>query len=228
VWTTNALNAVGVGFILRWRAYSINATDATWVHPPAAWTTHAPSASDGILFYLANTIRTPYLDIRWFFYGAQVEVRYVLTKPLEPLDGTTSNITTDLVILKGRQASHSNTGQARVRHTVTFRVPPTQTCQTPFVEEGTVHLGDVGSSSFPDYQWGVASGTEDRRFILTFRNRQWQQVGGQCAWGCGRAGFKPWRSQSNCRQSKRICHPVAAYARRPESGKLRGYLHSPQ
>jgi len=108
------------------------------------------------------------------YYGARVEIRYVLTKPVSSLGElnditSTPSVTTDFVILKGRQASHLFTGQATVSHTVAFRLPPTGTCQTPSVEEGTVRFGMVNQSDFPNDQWGAASGAE-RDFTLTFRN----------------------------------------------------------
>jgi len=180
VWTTNALNAVGLGFILRWRAYSINSTNATWVSPPAGWTTYVPPASDGIPFYQANYIEH-HLDgnAGIFYYGAQVEVRYVLIKPTNsipdanPVYSISPDVTTELVILKGRAASHSFTGQATASQKLTVRMPPSGTCMTPTVEEGTVHFGGVFPSSFPDNQWGEAAYKD---FTLTFRNCPWHNV----------------------------------------------------
>jgi len=202
VWTTDALSGVGLGFILRWRAQASGAGvgKGEWRYPTSGWSVDVPPSSDGFPFYQSTNIEhwRGNCDPRWYpnfsslgdfryslrrcpslsgagipFYGAQVEVRYVLTKPASSLqselDVNTHTITTDFVILKGRQASHSFTGQATIRQMIHFRLPPTGTCQSPSVEEGTVHFGAAYTTDFPNNQWGAASGA-DRDFTLTFRN----------------------------------------------------------
>jgi len=105
-------------------------------------------------------------------YAADVEVRYVLTKPLTLIGEqlvavTSSNITTDFVILKHRESSNYADFQLIMRQTVTFRIPPIGTCITPSAEEGAVYFGTVYSDSFPNGQWGIGA---TRDFTLTFRN----------------------------------------------------------
>jgi len=150
--------------------------EGAWRYPPSGWGVDVPLSSAGFPFYQSTFIEH-YLgncDPGWYpnfsslvdfrnspevsgctqttgsgvaYYGAQVEVRYVLTKPASSiyseLDDNSKTITTNFVILKGRQAWSSGTGQATVRQSVTVRLPPTQTCQSPSVEEGTVHFGSV-------------------------------------------------------------------------------------
>jgi len=133
-----------------------------WRYPTSGWSVDVPPSSDGFPFYQSTNIEhwrgncdpgwypnfsslgdfrnSP--KVRWCpsnsgagiaFYGAQVEVRYVLTKPVSSLqselDVNTHTITTDFVILKGRQASHSFTGQATIRQMIHFRLPPVRRTQ---------------------------------------------------------------------------------------------------
>jgi len=108
------------------------------------------------------------------FYGVQVEVRHVLTKQVDlipsanPLDRTyTGETRTSYVTLRGRQASYTSTSWAEIFQRIHVTIPPTQTCQSPSVEEGTVHFGTVNQSNFPNNQWGAAT---YRDFTLTFRH----------------------------------------------------------
>jgi len=99
-------------------------------------------------------------------------VRYVLTKPLTLIGEqlvavTSSNITTDFVILKNRAGSNYIDFQMIIRQTVAFRIPAVGTCITPSVEEGMVYFGVVYSDSFPNNQWSVAAYKD---FTLTFSN----------------------------------------------------------
>jgi len=197
VWTTNALSNVGMGFTLRWRAQASGSGvgRGAWRSPGAGWNVDVPPSADGFPFYQAtfiedwqgcsNYFNAPdYPGLSAFrnamtcltgvgipYYGAQVEVRHVLTKPWSGIvtnsQDVTNYVTTDLVILKGRAASHSFTGQATVRNTVRFLLPPSTACTTPTVEEGTVYVGTVYPNSFPNAQWSAAA---YRDFTLTFRN----------------------------------------------------------
>jgi len=59
VFTTNALQAVGLGYIVRWRA-SGTGINGQWVTPPANWGTEwMPPPTAGIPFYRARTRRFP-------------------------------------------------------------------------------------------------------------------------------------------------------------------------
>jgi len=202
VWTTNALSSVGMGFILRWRAQASGSGvgRGKWRYPTSGWITDVPSSSDGFPFYQATYIEgrpgychIPYPDFPSLIafrnslnctvlseaalglvtYGAQVEVRYVLTKPASSLyselDDNSKTITTDFVILRGRPASYPINDLMTVGQSITISLPPAGTCQTPSVEEGTVHFGTVYPTDFPNNQWGAASGA-DRDFTLTFRD----------------------------------------------------------
>jgi len=104
-----------------------------------------------------------------------VEYRYILIQDASTIGSasefdyvTISNPTTNLIILKSHEKSYGGVQQT-IREQANIRLSPTRTCQTPTVEEGTVHFGMVSQSNFPNNLWSAASGA-DRDFILTFRN----------------------------------------------------------
>jgi len=200
VWTTDALSNVGMGFILRWRARASGSGvgRGAWRYPVSGWSVDVPPSSSGLPFYQSTYIEhwlgncyssfypnyssldgfrssldscTQSTGVGIVFYGAQVEVRYVLTNAIlagDPvINKKTSNIVTHFVRLEGRHASHPGTGEVLIGQIVNFEIPPTGTCTTPFVSEGTVRFGGMYPGNFPDTQWGEGAYKD---FTLTFSN----------------------------------------------------------
>jgi len=70
VWTTDVLNAIGIGFILRWRAQASDSNGAgkgAWRYPASTWTVDTPPSSDGFPFYQATYISVSWLGGGQFF-----------------------------------------------------------------------------------------------------------------------------------------------------------------
>jgi len=102
-------------------------------------------------------------------YGAEVEVRYVLTKPASDiysaLDTKSGSITTDFVTLRARPLSY-HIAHATVRQTTTFLLPPTGSCTTPSVDPSTVNFGVLFASDIPN----PGNTANEKLLNLTFTN----------------------------------------------------------
>jgi len=214
VFTTAAMQARGLGYIIRWRSrgwkrnQEINGgtdTKGPWRTPASTWSSNTDGMSGDPYFYQAwilvrlgcgsnvsdfKIIENGYSSWNeWvqfrntmppngcfrFYYRAEVEYRYILIQDASTIGAakefdyvTVSSPVVDLLILKSHANSYGGTTQ-QIRELINIRLSPTRTCQTPSVEEGTVHFGMVNQSDFPNNQWGAASGA-DRDFTLTFRN----------------------------------------------------------
>jgi len=170
-----------------------------WRTPSSSWTIDIPPLSDGLPFYRfpAYIDGGPWLNpigsdnfssvaqyrtamdaipipahlrgINVILYGAQVEVRYVLTKPASAiysaLDTKSGSITTDFVILRARPLSYQ-INHVTVRQTTTFLLPPTGSCTTPSVDPSTVNFGALFASAIPN----PGNTTNEKLFNLTFTN----------------------------------------------------------
>jgi len=170
VWTTAALDAGGVGIILRWRVRGSNAPggqNGAWRSPGAGWTVDVPPSSDGVP-HTSRKVLDEFNNGAGFYYDAELEWRYVLTKPysmlVQPLDEISNLDFVELVTLRPRPASLPQ-GSLTVLQRVNFRIMPTATCTTPSVVEGTVYFDGVGRNNFPSTQWGEGA---YRDFTLTF------------------------------------------------------------
>jgi len=101
-------------------------------------------------------------------YGAQVTVRYLLTRPASTiysaLDNKSGSITTDFVILRARPQSHQ-INHVTVSQTTTFQLPPTSTCETPSWDGMIVHFPMILPSQIPNPGDTTAEKTLDN---LTF------------------------------------------------------------
>jgi len=107
VFTTAALEDIGLGYVVRWRVTNGMGEFGQWVTPPAAWATHMPPASEGMPFWRFWIYRQFTGDVQgrfapnnvfnslqdWYdliaegpdlpylvVYGAQVATRFVLIK----------------------------------------------------------------------------------------------------------------------------------------------------
>jgi len=100
-------------------------------------------------------------------YGAEVEVRYVLTKPASAiypaLDIKSGSITTDFVTLRARPLSYQ-INHVTVRQTTTFLLPPTSTCTTPSWDGMSVHFPMI----FPNQIPNPGDTAAEKTFELTF------------------------------------------------------------
>jgi len=103
----------------------------------------------------------------YFYYGAQVQVRYVLTKQTgfiyDELDLKSGFFTTQFITLRSRPNTHQ-INDAIVSQDITYLLPPTGTCTTPSVQEATVRFGTIFADSFPDHLHGIAA---QQNFYLT-------------------------------------------------------------
>jgi len=103
-----------------------------------------------------------------FVYGAEVEVRYVLTKPASEiygaLDTKSGSITTDFVTLRARPLSYQ-INHVTVRQTTTFQLPPTGTCETPSWDGMIVQFPMIFPHQIPDPGDTAAEKTFDLTFI---------------------------------------------------------------
>jgi len=115
VFTTAALEQIGLGYIVRWRTTNTWGEFGQWVRPPANWTTLMPDPSAGMPFWRFFIYRQFVEDIQgrnapknvlnslndWyavlaarppnsqyiFAYGAQVATRYVLIQNAQNVPG---------------------------------------------------------------------------------------------------------------------------------------------
>jgi len=202
IFTTSELEAIGIGFILRWRVHTqVEGIGGAWRSPSDTWSVDVPPTSAGLPFYhfpthsfvggygawWFNNVGTENLSSLAAFrakmlatpsyrrgvitsvYGAQVEVRYVLTKPAsqiyEWLDSKTRTITTYFVILQARPQSYQ-INNVYAHQTTTFRLPPLKTCETPSAAEATVNFNMAFASLIPN----PGDTTAEKELTFTLRN----------------------------------------------------------
>jgi len=200
VWTTPELEAIGIGFILRWRVHAqASGVGGAWYYPASTWSA-VPQPSASLPFYrfpayswtlghayflnpigsdnfssvaqyraAMDTVPANRRGTNVVIYGAEVEVRYVLTKPAnqiyEWLDSKSGTITTNFVTLRARPLSYQ-INHVTVQQTTTFRLPPLKTCETPSAAEATVNFNMVLASLIPN----PGDTTAEKDFTFTLRN----------------------------------------------------------
>jgi len=69
VWTTDALDAIGIGFILRWRAQASGSGvgKGAWRYPTPTWTVDTPPSSAGFPFYQSTHITKFWCDAQYYY-----------------------------------------------------------------------------------------------------------------------------------------------------------------
>jgi len=150
-------------------------TNELWLPGGTCW--FIPTGSQGMYSSLAAyraalsaDTSCPNRNQAYFYYGVQLEVRYVLTKPanlvydqLNPISGSFS---TQFITFQSRPNAHQ-VNVAHVSQNITYVLPPLKTCETPTMAEATVNFGSAYPDSFPNAPGGVAA---QKDFTFTLRN----------------------------------------------------------
>jgi len=196
VFTTSSMDVYGVGFIIRWRVRHHGAVGG-WHSPDSTFTTVlSPDTSNELYFYQLplyysnctmygssyingqssrqdwldhlNALDDSKINCLRIIYGIETQVRMVVTKDAGDweLDYLNSSWSFVFPTIKAGSRAPGNSS-ATIYSMSRIERAPWGTCQTPSVEQGTVHFNMLYPSDFPNGQWSEA---RYRDFTLTFRN----------------------------------------------------------
>jgi len=189
VFTTDALQAVGLGYLVRMQIRA-GFTLGQPVTPPADWGTGwMPPATAGLPFYLFQInrlddgTRIPNMNSLQDWWdvvnsssekryritlSAHASVRYVLIKPVdqlaEQLDPLSHTVTVQNEIIRGRPGiTNQATRRLIINHTVNLTINPLGTCTTPSV---AVPFGMVLTSGSPPAPGPISASTKTFDLVL--------------------------------------------------------------